>query len=776
MIRLENVTKIYASKAQSCLALDHISLTLPNQGFMAILGPSGCGKTTLLNLLGGLDSPSEGTIFVDGKNMNEWEEKALDSYRNQQVGFVFQNYYLIPHLSVYENIALSLEMSKDNDHIEERVNQALKEVGLFEKRKAKPQTLSGGQMQRVSIARALVHQPTIILADEPTGALDSKNAEQVLRILKNISKKYLVVMVTHNEQVAEIYADRVIELFDGKIVKDSGNQIEILKEEPQPLKPVKIPFKTSFKWAFKNLWNKKLRSVLTIIAGSIGVMGMGLILSMQAGVREYIVNAQEASLGKYPVMVTSYLRTSSESHKDELEEYPDTDYVIVEKGDILTQEHVNHMPDDFVTYMANMDESYYTVQDSNSYLQFPLLTKNDDDYELVSSYYFKKSVSNTEFANEQYDVLLGKMPESINELALVVDKYNRIDATLLESLGFNSDENQISFSYLLNEKEYRYIPNDEYYVIPDGEDHYYAYGTNYYETLYQSENAVPLKIVGILRENRDIKTPLFDTGLLYTPAFNDFAKASAKQSKIAKAQETYGVEKDVFTGKPFSEIQTGSYSYSTQYQLERRMFSLGVEEQITQFYYYTSTFEQRLQIVDYIKAFKIEKDAPIIVRSYDYIELVTNEFSMLVSLFSNILLVFTSISMGVSGLLIGILMYISVLERNKEIGLLRSMGARKKDVAMMFMMEATAIGILSGVVGSLLAILLNRPVSGVTKLMLAQYTSSMLDQASVHLEHFRLWCIPIMILASVIVTLIAGLIPALKAAKKEPASSLKSDI
>lgn len=188
MIRLENVTKIYASKAQSCLALDHISLTLPNQGFVAILGPSGCGKTTLLNLLGGLDSPSEGTIFVDGKSMNEWDEKALDSYRNQQVGFVFQNYYLIPHLSVYENIALSLEMSKDNDHIEERVNQALKEVGLFDKRKAKPQTLSGGQMQRVSIARALVHQPTIILADEPTGALDSKNAEQVLRILKNISK------------------------------------------------------------------------------------------------------------------------------------------------------------------------------------------------------------------------------------------------------------------------------------------------------------------------------------------------------------------------------------------------------------------------------------------------------------------------------------------------------------------------------------------------------------------------------------------------------------
>ena len=776
MIRLKNVSKIYTSKAQSCVALDDVSLTLPNQGFVAILGPSGCGKTTLLNLLGGLDHPTKGTILVDEKSMHEWNEKELDAYRNQQVGFVFQNYYLIPHLSVYENIALSLEMSKDQEHIEERVNQVLKEVGLLDKKKAKPHTLSGGQMQRVSIARAIIHQPTIILADEPTGALDSKNAEQVLQILKKISKKYLVVMVTHNEQLAEAYADRVIELFDGKIVKDSEKKIVKKQGEVKPLKPVKIPLKTSLKWAFKNLWNKKLRSALTIIAGSIGVMGMGLILSMQAGVREYIVNAQEASLGKYPVMVTSYLKTSSESHKDELEEYPDTDYVLIEKGDILKQEHVNHMPDDFKAYMDKMPTDYYTVQDSNSYLQFPLITKNEDNYELISSYYFKKSVSNTEFAQEQYDVLLGKMPEGINELALVVDKYNRVDASLLESLGFNVESDQISFSYLLNEKEYRYIPNDVYYVLPEEAEHYYAYGSIHYEELYQNENSVPLKIVGILRENRDIKTPLFDTGLLYTPAFNDYAKENAQQSQIVKEQQKYGIEKDVFTGQPFQEIQSGNYSYSIEYQLERRLFSLGAEEQITQFYYYTSSFEQRLQIVDYIKAFQAEKDAPIIVRSYDYIELVTNEFSMLVSLFSNILLVFTSISMGVSGLLIGILMYISVLERNKEIGLLRSMGARKKDVGMMFMMEATAIGILSGVLGSLLAIILNRPVSGVTKLMLAQYSSSMLDQTSVHLEHFRLWCVPIMIALSVVVTLIAGLIPALKAAKKEPASSLKSDI
>lgn len=775
MIQLKDVTKIYQTKGQTCVALDHVSLDLPNQGFIAILGPSGGGKSTLLHILGGLDQPTEGDILIDGVSLQQYQEKDYDIYRNQKVGFVFQNYYLIPHLSVYENIALKLEMAKETKNIQERVDAALKQVGLLDKKKAKPYTLSGGQQQRVAIARALISNPTIILADEPTGALDSKNAEQILKILKEISKDHLVVMVTHNQETALQYADRVIQLLDGKIVEDSNPIVQDLPQKREK-KEVKLPLKTSWKWAFTNLWNKKLRSALTIIAGSIGIMGMGLILSMTSGVNEYIVDAQSASLGKYPVMVTSYLQTSSESHKDNLIEYPDTDYVIVEKGDILMQEHVNRMPDAFSDYMEKMDASYYTVQDSNSYLEFPLLTENNGTYQKVSSYYFSKSVENVTFAQEQYDVLLGKMPENQNELALVVDNYNRIDASLLESLGFSTEEEQISFSYILNQKEYRFIPNDDYYVLPDGADHYYAYGESYYEQLYHGENAVSLKIVGILRENRNGKTPLFDTGILYTPALSRYIKQNAQASQIVQDQIRYGFSKDVFTGNAIEDIETSSYAYSKQYQLERRLLSLGAEEHVTQYYYYTSTFEQRIQILSYISNYESGKEDPIIVRSYDYIELVTNEFSMLVSLFSNILLVFTFISIGVSALLIGILMYISVLERKKEIGLLRSMGARRKDIATMFNIEAVAIGILAGALGVIGAIVLNRPVSGVTKLMLAQYTSSMFDSTSVHLEHFRLWCIPIMMVASVLVTLLAGMIPALVASKKKPVEALKEDI
>lgn len=776
MIKLVSVSKKYKTTSHSCYALKKVSLTFQNQGLVAILGPSGCGKTTLLNILGGLDQPTHGSLIIDGKNTQNFTEQDFDSYRNQTVGFVFQNYYLIPHLTVYDNVALALEMSKEKHDIKNKVLDALKEVGLLDIKNAKPSSLSGGQMQRVAIARALINNPSIILADEPTGALDSKNAAQVMSILKKISKKHLVVMVTHNQDMAEEYADRIIELLDGKIIHDSRPITRHITSSFKPTTKVRISFKHCIKWSLNNLWNKKLRSALTIFAGSIGIMGMGIILSMTSGVNEYIDNAQSQSLGKYPVMITSYLKNSSESHKDELTEYPDTDYIIIEKGDIAQQEHVNQMPDDFYQYMQDMDSSCYTVMDSNSYLQFPIITKCNDQYKLISSRYFTKTVDNLAFAKEQYDVLEGKMPESINELAIVVDNYNRIDVSLLDALGFDVQDETISFDFLLNQKEFHVIPNDLYYIIPEGENHYYAKGNLYYNDLYNAESGLALKIVGVLRENKSIKTPLFEPGILYTPSLSKYIQEQANQSHIVQEQLLYGLDKDVFTGEPFEDIANYNYAYSKQYQYERRLFSLGAKEQITQLYYYTSSFEQRFMINDYFSSFTFNEEASIIVRSYDYIELVTNEFSTLVTLFSNILLVFSGISILVSVLLISILMYISVLERSREIGLLRSLGARKKDVARIFLSEAFTIGVLSGILGIILAIIFNRPLSNVTKSLLAQYTSSMLNNAALNLDHFRFWVAPIMLITSILVTLIAGVIPAIKASKKKPAEALKDDI
>lgn len=772
MIKLKNVTKIYRSGSLECMALNNISIDFEDKGFVMILGPSGCGKTTLLNVLGGLDNDYNGEMIINNKPVSCFCDSDFDSYRNQCVGFVFQNCYLIPHLTVYDNVALTLEMSSQNENIQEKVDSVLKKVGLYDKKDAYPKMLSGGQKQRVAIARALISSPYIVLADEPTGALDSKSAEDIICLLKEISRSHLVIMVTHNKEFAYKYGTRIISMLDGKIVDDSANFKEYKKEEIKEFNKVRIPFMTSFKWGFKNLFNKKLRSFLTIIAGSVGIVGMGLILSLTSGIRDYIGDAQETSLGKYPVTVTSYRRTSSENNKDILVEYPNTDYIIVEKGDMVTQEHINSFQNDFLTYLDGMDQNLYTIKDSNSYINFQLITNNGGTYKKIASSYFEQIVDNEEFVNEQYDCLLGKIPSSLNEMAIVVDTYNRIDASLLESLGFNITEDKIYFSDLLSNKEYRYIENDDYYV--KSEDKYYVYGENHYQRLFENSKT-SLKIVGILREKENSKTPLYQPGILYTPEFTTYVKERAAESEIVKEQLEYKETKDVFTGLPFENYVSGNYSYSASYMYEQRLVNIGYKEVITQLYYYTDNFENRLAIIDYVENYKIDEESLMIVRTYDYIELVTNEFSMLVSLFSNVMLVFAMVFIVVSALLIGILIYISVLERKKEIGLLRSIGARKKDIRLMFLLESSAIGICSGIIGIIGAAILNKPVSKVVKVMIAQYSTAMLNSTPVNIDNFRWWVAPVMLLISIIVTLVSGLIPAIVAAKKDPIECLRED-
>lgn len=772
MIKLKNVTKIYRSGSLECMALNNISIDFEDKGFVMVLGPSGCGKTTLLNILGGLDNNYNGEVIINNKPVSYFCDSDFDSYRNQCVGFVFQNCYLIPHLTVYDNVALTLEMSSQNENIKEKVNSVLKKVGLYDKKDSYPKMLSGGQKQRVAIARALISSPYIVLADEPTGALDSKSAEDIICLLKEISRSHLVIMVTHNKEFAYKYGTRIISMLDGKIVDDSANFKENKKEEIKEFNKVRIPFMTSFKWGFKNLFNKKLRSFLTIIAGSVGIIGMGLILSLTSGIRDYIGDAQETSLGKYPVTVTSYRRTSSENNKDILVEYPNTDYIIVEKGDMVTQEHINSFQNDFLTYLDEMDQNLYTIKDSNSYINFQLITNNGGTYKKIASSYFEQIVDNEEFVNEQYDCLLGKIPSALNEMAIVVDTYNRIDASLLESLGFNITEDKIYFSDLLSNKEYRYIENDDYYV--KSEDKYYVYGENHYQRLFENSKT-SLKIVGILREKKNSKTPLYQPGILYTPEFTSYVKERAAKSEIVKEQLEYKETKDVFTGLPFEDYVSGNYSYSASYMYEQRLVNIGYKEVITQLYYYTDNFENRLAIIDYVENYQIDEESLMIVRTYDYIELVTNEFSMLVSLFSNVMLVFAMVFIVVSALLIGILIYISVLERKKEIGLLRSIGARKKDIRLMFLLESSAIGICSGIIGIIGAAILNKPVSKVVKVMIAQYSTAMLNSTPVNIDNFRWWVAPVMLLISIIVTLVSGLIPAIVAAKKDPIECLRED-
>lgn len=771
MIELRNVSKVYGNGSSTCVAVNQVDLILPERGFVAILGPSGCGKTTLLNILGGLDRPTKGEMLVHGKSCSNWKETEWDCYRNQEVGFVFQNYYLLPHLSIHDNIALTLQIAHQKENINEKIDAVLDKVGLKKEKYKKPKALSGGQLQRVAIARALISNPSMILADEPTGALDSKTAEQILTLLKEISKDHLVVMVTHNEKAAQTYADRRIVLSDGEILSDDN---PFNQEETKSIKPtqkVKIPLCTSLSWGVRNLWNKKLRSILTIIAGSVGIIGVGLILSMTTGIKSYIKETQSASLGKYPVIVTSYAKTSSEGHKDELEEFPDQDYVIIEKGDMTTQSHVNQMNPNFIQYMEKMDENLYVVEDSNSVVEFIMFTQVNEQYQRISPYDCVQMVENRAFVGEQYQCLAGKIPTEANELAIVIDTYNRMDISLLESLGFDTEEDRITYEDIL-QKEYRIVDLDQYYH-KQGEV-YIGSNQASYPSIYE-QATTKLKIVGILREQRKARTPLYQPGLLYTPELTEQVIKKANQSQIVIEQRNYGLKKDVFTGFPYEDRVINNKTYTAQYQYEARMFSFGVQKRMTQLYYYTDSFDARLEIMDYIERFPVNEEDEFAIRTYDYIELVTSEFSMLVKMFSQILLVFSFIAVFVSAILIAILTYISTMERKKEIGLLRSLGARKMDITLMFQHEAFLIGLCAGILGVLGAVLLSPPISQIVRNLIEQYESSMIDATQVSLSHFHWWVAPILIAISITITVLAGTIPAFIASKKRPVECFKED-
>ena len=576
MIQLINLTKIYKRKAalEDVVALSDIILAFVEKGFVAILGASGSGKTTLLNIIGGLDKPTSGNMIVDGLSTKDFSAREWDSYRNEKIGFVLQNCYLLPHLNVKDNVKIKLQINRKKGKLaDELVENALKSVDLLDKKHDRPKTLSGGQKQRVAIARAIVNKPTVILADEPTGALDSKTGTQIMEILKELSKDHLVVMVTHNNEYASKYADRVVELKDGKIVGDSNPvNIDANSVEVVPLKRVSIPATTTLKWGLKNLVIKKFSTLSIMVAASLGLAGVGLILSISTGVQKAFDKAEANAFGRYPVTVNCYSQQSSEGSAGNYDKYTDEQQVFVDYSTYTKQEHYYHMSDRFLTYMDDMPKSYYYVAYQSSSMTFNIFTQaNETRYAKVSSTgsLFYKGVENLDFLKDQYDCLKGKMPTQENELALVVDAYNRVNAGSLYSLGFDvittiATDAKISFDDIIG-KTYKYVSNDEYYRYDSGNDRYVVQSKTNQQ--FYNDSTYSLSIVGILRERRDNTNALLNNGVIYTPAFADKVVRDANNSAIVKAQLEWGVEKNVRTGQPYEDT-TGTVVYSKQYQLE----------------------------------------------------------------------------------------------------------------------------------------------------------------------------------------------------------------
>ena len=780
MLMLKNISKIFTRKeSEDVVALNDVSIAFPEKGFVAVLGASGSGKTTLLNIIGGLDTPTSGNLIVDGISTAEFKTKDWDAYRNNKIGFVLQNCYLLSHLNVRDNIAIKLQINRQKAaEIGPMVDKALEEVGLTDKKFDHPKSLSGGQKQRVAIARAIVGNPTVILADEPTGALDSKTGVQIMEILKKLSKDHLVVMVTHNNDYASKYADRVIELKDGSVVHDS-NSLKIKEEKSNDkLGKVSIPASTTVKWGFKNLIIKKYSTLSIIIAASLGLAGVGLILSISSGVQTAFDKAEAKAFSKYPVQITTYSKQSSEGSVGQYTEFTDEQSVFVDYSGYAKQEHYNYMSSSFLTYMGAMPKSNYYVTHETSYTSFNVFTKvNESTYRKVSSTgsLFYKGIDNLDFFNDQYDCLTGAFPTGDHDVALVVDTYNRVDVAYLYTLGFDVDTDLISdvkfsFEDILG-KTYRYVPNDDYYYYDSNAD---RYKTNPYSPAeFYNNSTYELRITGILREKKDNTNALFRNGIIYTPAFEKMAIENANQSHIVLDQLEYGLTKDVTTGLPYEDYQSGSMNYSKEYMYEQRLYSLGAYERVTSLYYFTVDYVSRENIRNYFNSYVADDEVDFgFLRCTDYLETASSQFDGALRLMTGVLYVFAIVSIIVSAILNAILTYISIHQRTNEIGLLRSLGARKKDIAIMVETESVICGTFGGLVSILLSVLLIRPINTIVTKAIYQYNFYLLSQTTFDLGGFKWWVAPILVGLAILTAAISALIPAIIASKKNPAKAI----
>ncbi|HPG42831.1 MAG TPA: ATP-binding cassette domain-containing protein [Acholeplasmataceae bacterium] len=769
MLQLVQIKKSYVVAGQPFPALNGIDLEFKNNEFVSILGQSGSGKTTMLNLIGGLDRYTSGDLLIDGKSTKAFKDQDWDAYRNATIGFVFQSYNLIGHLSVLDNVEMSLRLSGIGPkERKERATEVLVEVGLKDHIHKRPNQLSGGQMQRVAIARALVNNPKILLADEPTGALDSKTSVQIMQLIQKISKDRLVIMVTHNAEIAEQFSDRIVRLVDGKVVEDTRpvHPQDLNGSEKLINKKTSMSYLTAIKTSFKNLLTKKGRTILTSIAGSIGIVGIALVLSISNGMTAYTDNLQSDALAGFPITISSVVETDSfgpppgTPFGDPIEnEFPDGDTLYAYDSDASTSVHINTIDQTFIDYLEQMDESYYNSISYTRSIALNIVDQTDQgNYVKVttqstggffgSTNYFSELPDNEEFILSQYDVLAGSYPSTSQELVLVVDSQNRLDLNLLNALGISVDETY-QFSDFIG-KTFKVVQNNDYYTqigsifVPSMD----------YEAMYTSNQSLALTITGILRVKEDASSELLDEGIGYTTMLTDQLLQIAKTSDIVVAQ-TASEDINVLTGQPFN----------AQLTFQQVMRIIGGDDSPTGVQIYPKSFEDKDLIKSYLDGFNVNKTEEESIIYTDLAEQISSTISSLINTITIILAAFAGISLVVSSVMIGIITYVSVVERTKEIGIMRSLGARKKDISRIFNAETLLIGLASGFFGVVVAQLLNFPINIIIEnfIDVPNFSNLMLSHAV------------LLVVLSTILTLIAGLIPSGIAARRDPVIALRTE-
>ncbi|XMB72867.1 ATP-binding cassette domain-containing protein [Mycoplasmatota bacterium WC30] len=777
MLELKNLSKNYYVGDTTVKALKNVDLKFRKNEFVSILGPSGCGKTTMLNIVGGLDQYTSGDLMIDGKSTKEYKDNDWDAYRNTTIGFVFQNYNLISHLSVLENVEMALSLSGVNSkERKERSIKVLEDVGLKEQVYKKPNQLSGGQMQRVAIARALVNNPKILLADEPTGAIDSKTSDQIMKLIKEISRDRLVIMVTHNAKIANKYSDRIVNLLDGEILSDSNPANGDVKLGGNLVNSkTSMSFASAVKTSFKNLVTKKGRTLITALAGSIGIIGIALVLAISSGMTSYVNDIQSDSLAGFPISISSVVQAETmgdrgvgpgslmDNEEQESLEFPSESVIYSYDEDQSTIIHTNIFTEDVMTYIGEMDSSLYNSIAYTRSISIHMITEtNSGSYNKVEtessggfmSMFGSNSIvnelpNNQEFVESQYDILEeGSYPTNYNEVVLVVDNMNQLDISTLEAMGFDIEEDY-TFSDFIG-KEFKVIPNNVYYnqigevFVTDSD----------LESLYNNSESITLSIVGILRVNEDASSEVLKSGIGYTTMLTEYLLEDASNSEIVLAQEADHTV-NVLTGFGFNEQLT--------YDLV--MQTIGGDSTPTGIQIYPVSFESKDAIKAYLDEYNVGLADEDTIIYTDLAETISNTISGMINTITIILSAFAGISLLVSSIMIGIITYVSVIERTKEIGIMRSLGARKKDVSRIFTAESLLIGLSAGIFGILIYLLLQIPVN----LILARVLG-MAGFASL-----SLYSALGLILLSSLLTLISGIIPSKIAANKDPVIALRTE-
>ena len=845
MLQLKNIKKSYKTGDFVQHALKGIDVEFRENEFVAILGPSGSGKTTMLNIIGGLDRYDDGDLIINGKSTKEFKDKDWDAYRNNCIGFVFQSYNLINHISVLQNIEMS--MTLNGVGIKKRRRKALdvlERVGLKDHAHKKPNQLSGGQMQRVAIARALVNDPDIIMADEPTGALDSQTSVQILDLIKEIAKDKLVIMVTHNPELAEEYASRIIKFKDGNLIDDSNpiDKKEKIKKHLS-LKKTQMNFKTALSLSFTNLMTKKGRTVLTAFAGSIGIIGIALIMSLSNGMQSYIDRLQEETLASYPLTLAAKsvdmtdVMTSMKTDKKALEKQKKnkiySNNIMNKMMSTVTSQVTSNNLKDFKKYVEkNKEIEDYTNAISYSYdLNLNIyrdvdgkivkvnpstvmdnlgMSLNAIQAEVMNTDVFQELFNNQEINEQMYDVVKGRWPKNYNEIVISVDKNNQIADYVLYSLGLldqdelssvmnkilageKVEENKVSeFSYddFLN-LELKVLQNSDYYqkrnnlwINKEDDSEYIKSKLN---------NALTLKVVGIIKPSEDATSTPTSGLVYYTNDLTKYIINKNNESEIVKEQKA-NPEINILTNLEFSDNTSFDASQMTPEQLayfqslstqELAEFMQNYQSQAGMNYeqvlqkiggidldnpssinIYPKDFESKENIIDYIADYndKQEKEEDII-EYQDIVGILMSSVSTIIDIISYALMAFVSISLVVSSIMIGIITYISVLERTKEIGILRAIGASKKDITRIFNAETVIEGFIAGVIGIIVTLLLNIPINIIIKDITGISNLSVLPVIGAIF----------LIILSTILTIIGGFIPAIFASKKDPVEALRTE-